>query len=258
MQREYHNNESSMFKKGLQLFNNTCFINTLIQCLCGCLPYVEFLFRLMEQYNSVIFEDELDFLQEYMRYMCGYNKYYPIDDSAKDFKYFIQVILFRTFRQFVYGQQQDIHEFFMYLHNYLEEACKLVDISIGNPLRMHRGVGNAEQLRLRYMFKNSIDNKMQCLLCNHAIRTSAEEIVLSVSLTCKTTSNNYSLNEALDEFFNAEEINDPNEYMNCESCQNIEPNRKSPYIRKFYLLDTPLVLVIQLKRFGVNKCFNYC
>jgi uncharacterized UBP type Zn finger protein len=189
--------------------------------------------------------------------MCGYNKYYPIDKSAEDFKYFILVVLFKTFPQFVYGQQQDIHEFFIYVHNYLGEACRLIDITIGNPLGMHRGVGNAEQMRLHFLFRNSIDNKIQCLNCNHVRITAQEDIFLSISINNNNKSVNYTLNAALDEFFSAEEINDHNEFINCELCHKIAPNRKSPFIRRFYLIDSPLILVIQLKRFGVNISFIF-
>jgi ubiquitin C-terminal hydrolase len=255
MQREYHNNEINMFKSGLKLFRNTCFINTTIQCLNGCLPFVDFLFRLFEQYNSLILQDDFDFLREYMRYLCGYNKFYPLHNTEEEYKCFIQKSLFKTFRQFRYGDQQDISEFFIYLLNYLGEVCKLIDISIANPVRMYNGVPDVEQLRIKCLFITSLDNKLQCMTCNHISNSIEEDSFLSVQINNKTNMNNYSLNTALDEFFSLEEINDPNEYFNCMKCQRISPNRKSPFKRKFYIAENPYVLIIQLKRFGVNIRF---
>ena len=254
MHREYGNNEINMFKNGLKLFRNTCFINTTIQCLNGCLPFVENLFLLFEQYNSLIFQEEFDFLREYMQYLCGYNKY-PLENTEEDFKYFIQESFFDTFRQFKYGDQQDINEFFIYLLNYLREACKLIDITISNPLRMHNRVQDAEQFRLKSLFESSLQNKFQCLTCNHVSSSIQEEHFLSVQINNKTYSSSYSLNTALDEFFSLEMIDDPNEYFNCRKCQKVSPNRKSPFTRKFFLADNPFRLIIQLKRFGVNIIF---
>jgi ubiquitin C-terminal hydrolase len=255
MHREYGNNEINMFKSGLKLFRNTCYINTTFQCLNGCLPFVEYLFLLFEQYNSLILQDEFDFLREYMRYLCGYNKFYPLHNTEEDFKYFIQESFFDTFRQLKYGDQQDISEFFIYLLNYLEEACKLIDITIANPLRMHNGVQDAEQFRLKCLFGNSLQNKIQCLTCNHIRSSIQEDSFLSVQINNKNNMNNYSLNTALDEFFSLEEITDPNEYFNCRKCQKISPNRKSAFKRRFYLAENPFILIIQLKRFGVSRNF---
>ena len=255
MQREYNNNEINMFKSGLKLFRNTCFINTTIQCLNGCLPFVEFVFLLFEQYNSLIFQDDFDFLREYMRYLCGYNKFYPLHNTEEEYKRFIQESLFKTFRQFRYGDQQDINEFFIYLLNYLDEACKLIDIAIANPLGMHNRVQDVEQFRLKCLFVSTLDNKVQCLACHHVSNTIQEDSFLSVQINNKTNSSNYSLKTALDEFFSLEEINDPSEYFNCKKCQRISPNRKSPFTRRFYLAENPYILIIQLKRFGVNIHF---
>ena len=251
MHREYGNAEINMFKCGLKLFHNTCFINTTIQCLNGCLPFVEFLFKLLEHYNSIIFLDDFDYLREYMRFMSGYNKFYPLHNTEEDYKYFIKESLFNTFRQFHYGDQQDINEFIIYLLNYLDEVCQLIDKHIANPLKMNNAVQDAEQFRLKCLFVNSINYKSKCLTCKHVSSSIQENSFLAVQINNNTNSANYSLNTALDEYFSVERVIDPNEYFNCSRCQRITPDKKSPFIRKLFLVDNPFILIIQLKRFGV-------
>lgn len=252
MHREFCNRNINMFKCGLKLFRNTCFINTAIQCLNGCLPFVEFLFLLLEKFNSLIFLDDFDFLREYMRYLCGYNKFYPLHNTDEDFKYFVKESFFNTFRQFKYGDQQDINEFIIYLLNYLEEVCKMIDITVANPLKMNNGFLDAEQFRLKCLFVNSQDFRIKCSRCFHVSNSIQEESMLSVQIN-KSDSYSYSLNTALDDYFGVEQITDPNEYFNCRNCK-----RKSPFQRSIYLVDTPFILIIQLKRFGVNIIFYLC
>ena len=244
IQREYNNNQITRFKSGIKLFKNTCFINATFQCLNGCLPFVEFIFHLLEQYNSVIFQEEFELLHEYTRFMCGSTINEP--GYNEQLKHLIKDVVFDTFRNFVYSVQQDLHEFLTCFLEYIDNACEMIDLIVQQ--------GRVEVTKLDMLFNILLVNKRRCDTCDIMMKPIFEKgKFLNVPIINDKDTAYYSLTTALDAFFSVESITSRSEWVNdCETCQNTRPGTKNPYQRRYLLVEAPKVLVIQLKRFGVK------
>ena len=241
------------FSTGIQNFGNTCYINSVIQCLNGSPAFVEFIYSITEKYNALVFCDEFELLTMYAQYVCNT----IVRESNRDTDCFnhelINMILkiisphFNTPEsEAINTGQQDAHEFLIHFFKYLSESFdQIIFIYLSDSRRPTPDIDQFEKM-------NSINlvTIRKCMSC----RAKYENTEKQTCLTVEISSESVSIADCLDNFFDVETMSDPLNLPNCSKCR-----KKAPAIRQVSIssCNLPKLLVIQLIRFGVIiNCLN--
>jgi len=245
--RYFDNHNSSAFVTGLTNFNNNCYINSIIQCLNGCKPFVEYMYSILVKYNSIVFQTEFRLLNRYLRYMFDYNK--NLEQRNFEYKNLIEAF-FETFNNFTYGDQEDANEFLIafidYIHKCAEKIDKIVALSLDRP---------------EYNLNSSLINNISSISIKDVRRCDVYKIgssiieekssILSMAIRNSNGSECFSLNDVLDNYFSLERIQNEEDLRYCEICDT-----KTSYKRKYYICNVPKIIIIQLKRFQVQFFYH--
>lgn len=211
---------------GLQNLGNTCFLNSVLQCLLYTAPFGNFL--LLKEHSRICkIEGSFCVLCELERLIgaCftpqrGHSVAYP-----KGIAYNLKAIG----KQFRPGRQEDAHEFLRFL---LESVQK----SLVNGRKMDNKL--KETSILYRIFGGSYESSVTCLSCKHVSRVF--EPWLDISLEIKNCD---SLQRALKHFTVPEKLHSSNKYK-CDSCTAYVEAYKQMLFERL----AP-ILTIQLKRF---------
>jgi ubiquitin C-terminal hydrolase len=220
---------------GLANLGNTCFLNSVLQCLLYTPPLAEFM-RSREHSKQCSCNERIgDF--------CGFcaleRQLHRHLESSKTSSQAVRPTDFVTrlksiARHFRPGRQEDAHEFLRYLIEALQRACLR-----GSPPDLDaRSKGTSVVHRI---FGGHLQSTVACGSCRHVSRTFDPFLDLSLEVKqCDT------LDAALRLFAAPEMLTRGNRYR-CESCSRLTDARK-----QFSIFKTPEILTLQLKRFSVN------
>ncbi|CAB3977798.1 Ubiquitin carboxyl-terminal hydrolase 2 [Paramuricea clavata] len=252
---------------GLQNLGNTCFMNSILQCLSHCWPLRD---RMLSgdslQYNrqskmkgklSIAFADLIKAMWSKNRTNTAV--------SPHSFKMQIQ----RFSPRFVGYEQQDSQEFLRFLLEGLNEDLNLVVNTARRSSRLSPDLNKLSEKELSdHMWKQykSRDNSLitdlfcgqimstlTCTKCNHRSVTYDPFWDLSLSIprnpyssysSSRFTGSSVTLSECL-KLFTQEEDLDGDEKPKCEKCKTRQKCQKQIKIHRF-----PRILVIHLKRFS--------
>lgn len=133
------------------------------------------------------------------------------------------------------GRQEDAHEFLRYVIDACHNKCL--------QLKKLRRKGGGETINggssvVKEIFGGALQSQVKCLACG-AESNKVDEI-MDISLDIL---NSCSLKEAMQKFFQPEVLDGNNKYK-CDNCKKLVPARK-----QMSVLQSPNILVIQLKRF---------
>lgn len=253
-------------KVGLLNIGNTCYMNSVIQCLCNIPEFVEYM--LNEEFyedfdsagNSSEIVSEFRHLLQALRKPCA-NKSGVVVVHPQKFK----TAFCNSNLYFAGNAQHDAHEFLVTLLNYVHSALKYnVDVNIyGNILtpKDEMMINSYEKWR-EYLSTDqySIVTKLFCgQLCSeiNSLETDFQRIVYEPFMFLATElplgTQNITLYDCLNLYTGTETLQNDNKYK----LENV--NKYVDAKKQITIWRPPPVLIIQLKRFyntGVNILKN--
>lgn len=254
---------------GLKNLGNTCYMNSIIQCLSGTIPFARyFISGLYKQHiNKENFLGTGGALANefatLLRSMWGANCNFISPVQFRE-----AIIQFSP--QFKGSEQHDSQEFLNFLLDGLHEDCNLIKKRPSQPPESPEEEARFERLPdwkasavawEKYLERNSsvvvslfqgqYRSRLTCLTCHTTSTTYNSFMSLSLPIPATRTSpTTVNLYQCLD-YFVKEEILDNDDAWHCPRCKKLCRASKSLTISKL-----PDVLLIHLKRFSFDGPFN--
>ncbi|KAF8511752.1 hypothetical protein JB92DRAFT_2724825 [Gautieria morchelliformis] len=206
---------------------NTCFLNSVLQCLIHTPP----LQHLLNQHGSP--DDKCRVSDNF----CMACKLRDTMKSAflKREKPFIptQVVgnLHRIAKHMHRGRQEDAHEFLRYSVDALQRSCLA-----GYPPKLDTKI--AQTTWVHRLFGGRLRSRVTCSSCGHPSDTF--DAILDLSLDIQSVG---SLKQAIAKFVQVDHLRGANKYK-CERCKKMVNAEK-----QFTVHDAPVCLTVHLKRF---------
>ncbi|XP_068280587.1 ubiquitin carboxyl-terminal hydrolase 42-like [Nyctibius grandis] len=209
---------------GLHNMGNTCFLNSVLQCLTYTPPLANYLLSL---------EHSKSCLQQGFCMMCRMEAhvYQVLRTSGSAIQPWAVVrVLTRIGQHFQLGRQEDAHEFLRYTVSAMQRAC-LSGIS-------NLDISSQATTIVHQIFGGFLRSRVTCLSCKAV--SDSHEAFLDVSLDIKAAS---SVTAALEDFVKPEQLDGENCFK-CSKCDKMVAASK-----RFTVHRAPNVLTMCLKRF---------
>lgn len=218
---------------GLNNLGNTCFLNSVMQCLFYTIPLAEFSLAREHSKRCKISKNEFCGFCTLEKLMFKVHRQNESVISPMELINRNKLIL----KHFRPGRQEDSHEFLRLFIDCLQKA------SLGmNPDALKSlDARSKETTAIHRIFGGYLQSTVTCASCNHVSRTFDQ--FLDISLDVNKLDN---LSSALKVFTTPELLSKGNRYK-CEACHRLVEAHK-----RFSIYKTPEILTIQLKRFSVN------
>ncbi|XP_018044853.1 PREDICTED: ubiquitin carboxyl-terminal hydrolase 20-like isoform X4 [Atta colombica] len=246
---------------GLRNIGNTCFMNSVIQCLSNTRPLLEYL--LNEQYLTDINTTTssmkgalIKAFSQVIHELWEVGGDHVVNTTA------LKSQIQRFAPRFMGYSQQDAQEFLRYLLEGLHEDVNRVTTKLppihGDIPDSYTDMQKAVESWKRYIrsedstivdvFVGQLRSSLRCTSCDHVSVTL--DPFWDLSLPIPARSGTVKLSQCL-EHFTREEVLDGDEKPTCSKCQMRRKCTKSFSIQKF-----PKILVIHLKRFSPMERFR--
>nr|XP_043622639.1 ubiquitin carboxyl-terminal hydrolase 25 [Erigeron canadensis]XP_043622640.1 ubiquitin carboxyl-terminal hydrolase 25 [Erigeron canadensis] len=226
---------------GFRNLGNTCYLNSVLQCLTYTPPLANFC--LQSQHSdfceSVAQQDkksDCPFCLLEKRIARSLSIDSTLDTPTKiigGLKIFAE--------NFCFGRQEDAHEFL----RYVIDACHTTCLRLKKLQQQRRkfvsnggGHGFGSSTVVKEIFGGALQSQVKCLSCGHESNKVDEIMDISIDVL-----NSSSLKEAFQKFFQSEVLDGNNKYK-CDSCKKLVRAKK-----QMSILQAPNILVVQLKRF---------
>ncbi|KAL1537987.1 Ubiquitin carboxyl-terminal hydrolase 25 [Salvia divinorum] len=228
---------------GLRNLGNTCYLNSVLQCLTYTPPLANLCLRYL---HSSVCDFGAGKEKKGDCPFCILEKRIArslSSEAVSDAPVKINSCLRIYAEHFRSGRQEDAHEFL----RYVIDACHNTCLRLKKLQQQHRGrngtanggdSAGAGETMVKEIFGGALQSQVKCLSCG-AESNKVDEI-MDISLDILHSG---SLREALQKFFQPEVLDGNNKYK-CDKCKKLVAARK-----QMSILEAPNVLVIQLKRF---------
>ncbi|CAA0808455.1 Ubiquitin carboxyl-terminal hydrolase 25 [Striga hermonthica] len=226
---------------GLRNLGNTCYLNSVLQCLTYTPPLANFCLRFLHSSvcDSKKEKRECPFCILERRIALSLNSEAVVDAPLK-----INRCLRIYAEHFRAGRQEDAHEFLRYVIDACHNTCLRLKKLQQQQQRGKTGASNGGDISgstetvVKEIFGGALQSQVKCLSCG--AESNKVDDIMDISLDILHSG---SLKEALQKFFQPEVLDGNNKYK-CDSCERLVAARK-----QMTILQAPNVLVIQLKRF---------
>eukprot|EP01125_Pyxidicula_operculata_P006289 TRINITY_DN2182_c0_g1_i1.p1 TRINITY_DN2182_c0_g1~~TRINITY_DN2182_c0_g1_i1.p1 ORF type:complete len:752 (+),score=191.81 TRINITY_DN2182_c0_g1_i1:20-2275(+) len=230
--------EKSIIGCGLYNVGNSCYLNSVIQCLTHTAPFARF-------FASEKHKDKCDVPKSKFCLMCAMSDHVSKALSEK-YEYFAPydfITNLSSIGDFICGHQEDAHEFIISIlnkiHNKMfDDAMKTQKINI-------REKQNAfvENTTLIYqMFGGITQSQIQCMSCQNVSYQHEPFLDLNLDLGNKS----FSLEESFYNFISIENLG--NEFYKCDHCKKTSQAQK-----QITIYQCPNILIIHLKKFDMTR-----
>ncbi|GMP53312.1 hypothetical protein CsSME_00018802 [Camellia sinensis var. sinensis] len=229
-----HHKRKSGPPLGLKNLGNSCYLNSVLQCLTYTPPLASFCLNSLHSSScdSALAEiRECPFCILEKRIARSLSVDLTLDTPAK------MNSCLRIFAEhFRFGRQEDAHEFL----RYVIDACHNTCLRLKKLQQRRKGGGGDDEgfgggTVVKEIFGGALQSQVKCLNCGAESNKVDEIMDISLDVLHST-----SLKESMQKFFQAEVLDGNNKY----NCKKLVTARK-----QMSLLQAPNVLVIQLKRF---------
>ncbi|XP_059441483.1 ubiquitin carboxyl-terminal hydrolase 25 isoform X2 [Corylus avellana] len=223
---------------GLKNLGNSCYLNSVLQCLTYTPPLANFCLKCQ---HSALCDSARDcpFCILEKRIARSLRVDLTLDAPVK-----IQSCLKIFAEHFRGGRQEDAHEFL----RYVIDACHNTCLRLKKLQQRRSNAKGGDQAAaaatassttvVKEIFGGALQSQVKCLSCGN--ESNKVDDIMDISLDVLLIN---SLKEALQKFFQPEVLDGNNKYK-CDNCKKLVAARK-----QMSILQAPNVLVIQLKRF---------
>ncbi|CAI9773526.1 unnamed protein product [Fraxinus pennsylvanica] len=227
---------------GLKNLGNSCYLNSVLQCLTYTPPLANFCLRFLHSSNCDVGaskekKSECPFCILEKRIVRSLSIEAALDTPLK-----INSCLRIFAEHFRVGRQEDAHEFLRYALDACHSTC--LRLKRLQHQRRKGGVdnggnsGGSGNTVVKEIFGGAMQSQVKCLSCGS--ESNKVDDIMDISLDVLHSG---SLKEALQRFFQPEVLDGNNKYK-CDNCKKLVAARK-----QMSILQAPNVLVIQFKRF---------
>ncbi|KAE8692234.1 Ubiquitin carboxyl-terminal hydrolase 25 [Hibiscus syriacus] len=221
---------------GLRNLGNSCYLNSVLQCLTYTPPLANFCLRSRHSSSCDASASKKPRECPFCILEAWIARSLTLDltlDSPSKIQSCIKIFA----EHFRFGRQEDAHEFLRYVIDACHNTCLRL-----KKLRRKGGVGGGEAVNgntvVKEIFGGALQSQVKCLGCGGESNKVDEIMDISLDIL-----NSGSLKEAMHKFFQPEVLDGNNKYK-CDNCKKLAAARKQLSIGQ-----APNILVIQLKRF---------
>ncbi|RZB66175.1 Ubiquitin carboxyl-terminal hydrolase 25 isoform B [Glycine soja] len=220
---------------GLRNLGNSCYLNSVLQCLTYTPPLANFCLRL--QHSSLcdssasscpfcILEKQI---ARSLRLDLTYDAPSKIQSCIRIFA-----------ENFRCGRQEDAHEFLRYVIDACHNTCLRLKKLRRKGAEANGGGGGdtGGGTVVKEIFGGALQSQVKCLCCGY--ESNKVDEIMDISLDVFHSN---SLKDSMQKFFQPEVLDGNNKYK-CDSCKKLVAAKK-----QMSILQAPNILVIQLKRF---------
>ncbi|CAO2839632.1 unnamed protein product [Amaranthus hypochondriacus] len=211
---------------GLENLGNTCFLNSVLQCLTYTEPLVAYLLSGKHQNNCHIAGFcALCAMQKHVnRALQSTGRILAPKDLVSNLR-----CISRTFRN---ARQEDAHEYMIHLLESMHKCCLPSGVPAESP-------GAYDRSLVHKIFGGSLRSQVKCLQCSHCSNTFDPFLDLSLEITKAD-----SVTKALMNFTAPEQLDGGERMYKCERCK-----QKVRALKQLTVYKAPYVLTVHLKRF---------
>ncbi|KAK7324420.1 hypothetical protein VNO77_27956 [Canavalia gladiata] len=218
---------------GLRNLGNSCYLNSVLQCLTYTPPLANFCLRFQHSSHCDSSASSCPFCILEKQIARSLRLDLPHDAPSK-----IQSCLRIFAEHFRCGRQEDAHEFLRYVIDACHNTClrlKKLRRKGGDVAGGGDGGGGTV---VKEIFGGALQSQVKCLCCGY--ESNKVDEIMDISLDVFHSN---SLRDSMQKFFQPEVLDGNNKYK-CDSCKKLVAAKK-----QMSILQAPNILVIQLKRF---------